>query len=569
MLQPTAQEQEMLYYINRMRESPASELNILLNSGDPNVASALDFFNVNLTVLQNQWSQLVPVAPLAWSEQLGDSAATHSALMIQFDQQAHNLPGEPSLGERVSNTGYQWNRVGENIFVLGESVFHSHAAFAIDWGSTPTGIQEPPGHRNIIMGADFREVGIDITPENNPNTDVGPLVVTQHFANRFDLGDRGWLLGTVFEDLDRDNFYDAGEGRNDVTINITGINGTNFNDNLNTWQAGGYQILLDSGQYQVEFIRNSNIVKTQNITIDATNPKNILIDLIITGDPNNLVGKETNDTLTGNTENNLILGNQGNDVLSGNLGNDIIFGGKGNDIVDGGEGEDFLAGNLGNDIVRGNQGNDEIYGGKENDQLEGGAGEDLLFGNLGNDTVLGNRNNDVIYGGKAQDLLYGGQAEDNLNGDRGSDTLIGGSGADVLSGGGGNDIFRYENGFSNHVEFVDQITDFTSGADQISLATGEAQLLSGLNLRQNTNVIFNGLTSVAAERISQVFAQIDANFPASDNFNLQVGLVEVSGGGLSGDRYLFINDPVAGAQENNDLLIQVNTNILSTDIIIV
>ena len=569
MVQPTAQEQEMLYYINRMRESPASELNILLNSGDRNVASALDFFNVNLTVLQNQWSQLVPVAPLAWSEQLGDSTASHSALMIQFDQQAHNLPGEPSLGERISNTGYQWNRVGENIFAFGESVFHSHAGFAIDWGSKSTGIQEPPGHRNIIMDAEFREVGIDITPENNPNTDVGPLVVTQHFANRFNLGDRGWLLGTVFEDLDQDNFYDAGEGINNVTINITGINGTSFNESLNTWQAGGYQILLDSGQYQVEFIRNGNIVNTQNITIDATNPENILIDLIVTGDPNNLVGKDTDDTMSGNAENNLILGNQGKDVLRGNLGNDTIYGGKGDDLVDGEEGEDFLVGNLGNDILTGNQGNDEIYGGKENDRLEGGNGEDTLFGNLGNDTVLGNRNNDVIYGGKAQDLLYGGQEEDNLNGDRGNDTLIGGSGADVLSGGGGNDTFRYENGFSKNVGFVDQITDFTSGVDQISLATGEDQLLSGLDLRQNTNVIFNGSTSLTAEQISQVFAQIDANFPASDNFNLQVGLVEISGGELSGDRYLFINDPVAGAQENNDLLIQVNTNILSTDIIMV
>ena len=268
---PTALEQEMLFAVNRMRMNPTDELDLLINSSDDDVNSALDFFNVDLNLLQTQWDSLVPVAPLAWSDQLHTSADTHTQLMIQFDEQSHNLPGELSLGDRFSATGYNWNTIGENIFAFTESVFHGHAGFAIDWGNGPGGIQDPAGHRDSIMSGGFREIGIDITPENDPTTEVGPLVVTQHFANRNAINNQGWLLGSLFRDVDNDTFYDAGEGLNDIDINITGINGTTFSQTIAPMDAGGYQILLDEGEYQVEFERDGTSLKTESVTISNEN----------------------------------------------------------------------------------------------------------------------------------------------------------------------------------------------------------------------------------------------------------------------------------------------------------
>ncbi len=290
MTQPTANEQEMLFYVNRMRTEPAAEYDLLVNSGDRDVDSALSYFKVDLGVLQNQWNSLNPAQPVAWSEQLEDSSQTHSELMIQFDQQSHNLPGEPGLGQRVTNTGYSWNRLAENVFAFADSPFYGHAGFAIDWGNGPSGIQNPAGHRISIMNDNYREVGIDVTSENDFNTNVGPLVITQHFANSTAINNKGWLVGTAFRDLDGDSFYDAGEGLSDVTIDITGINGTNFSDTFNTWEAGGYQILLNPGNYNAQFTWDGNVVKNENLTISS---ENVLINLLIEAgaDPTTSKGK--------------------------------------------------------------------------------------------------------------------------------------------------------------------------------------------------------------------------------------------------------------------------------------
>lgn len=174
MAQLTAMEQEMLELLNRFRINPAKELSILLNSTNSDVNSALSYFNVNRTELANQWATLIPVQPLAWSSSLNDAAANHNQFMISNDQQSHQLPGEASLGTRFTNAGYTgWTSAGENIFAYSQSVFHAHAGLAIDWGSTPTGIQDGYGHRQNMMSNNFREVGLSITPESNPATAVG------------------------------------------------------------------------------------------------------------------------------------------------------------------------------------------------------------------------------------------------------------------------------------------------------------------------------------------------------------------------------------------------------------
>ncbi|NEP09389.1 MAG: hypothetical protein F6K14_03955 [Symploca sp. SIO2C1] len=478
MAQPTAQEQYMLELTNRMRINPADELDLLINSSDANVNGAINFFNVDLGVLTTQWSTLTPAQPLAWSNQLHDAANDHGLLMIEEDLQSHQLPGELGLGQRITNAGYNWSTVGENIFAFAQSVFHGHAGFAIDWGFTATGIQDPPGHRNSIMNNNFREVGISIIPENDPSTDVGPLVITQNFGNRFNFGN-SWLLGVAFDDQTvDDDFYTPGEGL--AGINVTAVNlTTNQSFNTNTWNSGGYQLQLPNGTYQITFSGDwdndgQNDTAIEQVTIGSENVKldintdelssniqptpgdDVLMgtaaDEVIDGLAGNdtLQGDDGNDDLRGGAGNDDVRGDMGNDELRGNSGNDTLRGGAGDDKLLGAGGVDILYGGGGNDTINGGTGNDTAYGGKDDDRLYGLSGDDTLFGNSGNDTLFGNEGNDKLSGGSDIDILYGEIGNDTLNGGSGNDTLIGadldsaqiGLGeVDILTGGTGADLF--------------------------------------------------------------------------------------------------------------------------------
>jgi len=281
MANPNAKEQYMLELVNRMRSLPDAEYDFLVNSTNKDIQSALG--KIDLTQLQSQWKKLKPVQPLAWSNQLHKSAVTHTQLMVDNDQQSHNFTDEPSLSDRIRNTGYQFTTRTENIYAYGSSVFESHAAFAIDWKEDGTeGIQNPPVHRNAIMSNDYREVGIGILAEDNLGTYVGSLFTTQHFANSQQLSttDTSWLLGTVFRDVDNDNFYSIGEGLSNITVKISGITDSTYSNSIQTLNAGGYQVLLSPGEYQIEFVRDSKTVKTEKVTIDDENVK---LDLMIQG----------------------------------------------------------------------------------------------------------------------------------------------------------------------------------------------------------------------------------------------------------------------------------------------
>jgi Ca2+-binding RTX toxin-like protein len=366
---PTAQEQEMLELINRMRINPADELDYLINSSDPDVEFAIDFFNVDLNVLSNQWDTLNPVAPLAWSPALTTAARQHSQLMIEQDLQSHQLPGEPSLGQRLTNAGYtNYSTYGENVFAYSKSVFHGHAGFAIDWtNANSTGIQDPPGHRENIMNPNFREIGIGIVSDNDTSTGVGPLVITQDFGNRLNFG-KSWLLGVVFDDTDQDKFYDAGEGLGGVKVSIRGDNG---NFSTQTLSAGGYQIQIPNGQYTVRFsgggldsvIRKKATVGQQNVKLDALNSASSSGGNTQTGTnrDDQLVGTAKADTLIGKGGDDSLVGKGGDDYLQGDAGNDTLNGGGGQDTCIGGGGRDTLIGGSQRDVfVLALKGNDIV-----------------------------------------------------------------------------------------------------------------------------------------------------------------------------------------------------------------
>jgi uncharacterized protein YkwD len=294
MSNPTAQEQEFLELTNRMRMAPQAELDLLLNSPDPNtkanIDGALAYFGTNRATLASQWESLVEVAPLAWSDALNNSAAAHNQAMIAADTQSHQLPGEKSLGARANEAGYAFTSTAENIFTGVETLEYGQAALAIDWGSdnpaTPEleaidGIQNPAGHRKIILSAGLREVGISIVAANDPTKkNVGPFVLTQDFGNRAALNGKAYILGVAFDDTSIDGYYQAGEGLADVKVKITNI-ATKVSQLLAVGTAGGYQQLVDPGDYEVEFIRGGVVVQTATTSISDKDPQNVKLDFVV------------------------------------------------------------------------------------------------------------------------------------------------------------------------------------------------------------------------------------------------------------------------------------------------
>ncbi|MBT3200130.1 MAG: LEPR-XLL domain-containing protein [Phycisphaerales bacterium] len=276
---PSPFEQEMLWLINDMRTEPADHLDHFITgygtpaaSSDADIHNALDYFGVVGATLQSDWGALTTVAPLAWSPQLDDAAEFHSQNMITEDKQEHWLPPSPTLGDRILATGYSFSNAGENIFAYTKSALHGHAGFVVDWGYGTDGMQDPPGHRNSIMNPLWVHTGIASIAENDDNTDVGPYVVTQDFARPWTT-DR-YLVGTIWADADANGRFDGGEGFGGVTVTTVGTT----THSTTSWSAGGYQLQLPAGTYNVsisggafEGVQSTQITITdENVKLDAT-----------------------------------------------------------------------------------------------------------------------------------------------------------------------------------------------------------------------------------------------------------------------------------------------------------
>lgn len=330
MAAPSNFEQEALELINRARADPYGEIARLITSVSPlaganrDITAAINSFKVNVDVLKAQLVGVAAVAPLAWNSNLNDAAAYHSGMLIQADEQSHQVAGEPGLGDRVRIFGYSsFTGVGENVFAYSTSALQSHAGFYIDWGDTSTGIQDPPGHRINILRASYTEVGISAIVENNPVTQVGPYVVTQNFGSR--SNSKPQVLGVVFRDADNDNFYDAGEGIAGQTVTLIGAPGVFV---TTTWASGGYQIEAPSGSYTITFSGGGVATRSSAVTLGTSNVK---------VDNNDALPRASvvalGQTLRGDANANQLAGGPANDVITGGGGNDAIDGGGGADVA--------------------------------------------------------------------------------------------------------------------------------------------------------------------------------------------------------------------------------------------
>lgn len=364
-------EQLLLELINDARLDPLGNAARYITSYAPLTSSDGDIqnaigpnpgFNVNGNALLTAYNALTAVEPVAWNEALANAADGHSQAMIDYsvanptlNAQQHQLPGELNLGGRATAAGYNWNALGENIFAFGRSMLHAHAAFMVDWGSGPSGMQSPPGHRNTIMSATYREVGLGVIQENNAATPVGPFVITEDFGNQFGLSSSVILLGVGYNDtVIADDFYSIGEGINGLNVSVGGTGAAS----TSTAASGGYSLVTTStGSQTVTFSGGglgSNVTFTGTLAaghnykldiVDAATTPTLQTSLSGTagGDVDIIKGLGVkNLALTAGSGNQTIIGGKGADSLDGGADSDTLNGGVGNDRLEGGSGADFF-----------------------------------------------------------------------------------------------------------------------------------------------------------------------------------------------------------------------------------
>ncbi|SEA65441.1 carboxypeptidase regulatory-like domain-containing protein [Rubrimonas cliftonensis] len=396
MREATAEEQLLLELINRTRSDPAAEAQRLAQIAQEDlwVAAAVAFFGVDLDVFAAAMADRPAAPPLAWSGALADSATTHSLGMIEFGMQSHLLPGEPGLAERIAAAGYTgYRRLAENVFAWGRDAAHSHAAFVIDWGYGPDGMQSPAGHRDVILNPAYAEIGVAMV-DVGAITPVGPVSVTQHFGTRF--GADAAVTGVALIDADGDGFYDPGEGVGGATVRAEGAGGV---FETVTGAAGGYTLPLAPGAWTVSLSAAGFAAPAaQSLTIDAANLKldffGAVADLADQAEANfRAVGEviksgQGADVIAAGEADDLVLSGDGDDTISGGAGNDTIKPGRGNDVMDGGAGDDILVGFRGDEVLVGGAGNDTLLGNLDDDTLTGGAGDDRMQGGPGFDVFV-------------------------------------------------------------------------------------------------------------------------------------------------------------------------------------
>ena len=485
----TASEQLFLELVNSARLDPLGNAALYISdyapliSSDSSIQSALNYFGVSGSLLLQQFSALVPAQPLAFNDALAAAARNHNLAMIDADTQSHQLPGEASFGARLQAQGYSYSSAGENVFAYAEGELYGHAGFMVDWGGSAAtgGMQSPAGHRQNIMNASFREIGVGVTLENNGGTSVGPMVVTQDLVLRQNSNSFSLVLGVAYNDDDANDFYSVGEG-------VAGLNVALGATTTTTSASGGYTLELDSTGAQTLSFSGGGLSSAVEVSLNLVNGKNYKIDVI----DGSTLQTSVSATISGPINVINALGLTGLSLIAQG-GAQTINGSAGNDTLNGGAGNDTLFGGAGNDNLRGGSGIDALHGGSGNDTYVVTAGDILVEAKAaGIDTVrsaltwklganlehlslvggnavkgIGNAAANHLTGNNAANVLNGYAGADTLRGLNGNDVLNGALGKDTLSGGGGQDTFVFGHALSP--ANVDTIRDFSSGIDRIRL----------------------------------------------------------------------------------------------------
>lgn len=266
-VEPRAEDVYMLELINRARSDPdaeAARYGIDLNEGVP------------------AWKTITndPKPPLAFNLTLHKAALAHSNDMLTYDYFDHyTLSDGSSPQDRAIAQGYNYysrENIAINMVYPGpmnidqEIANTQHQGLFVD-----EGIQDR-GHRVNMLHDTIAEAGIafahgDIVYEST--------YYSHAVTSTTDFG-RGetppYICGVVYDDLDRDAFYDVGEGISNVTLTIQETGTVVYG-----FSAGAYAIPVASpGSFTLEArICNSD---AQAVKIVQVGSENVKVDFLLT-----------------------------------------------------------------------------------------------------------------------------------------------------------------------------------------------------------------------------------------------------------------------------------------------
>lgn len=293
---PTAYQQQYLEYINRARADALAEARRLANLTDRQITAVYTSFGIDPRDIVFQYTQQVNsgeiarrAPPLSFNAALLEAAQLHTQDLYTNRFQGHNSSAKPPAPfrsgygprERASALGYVGG-VAENVYSHSRSVAYGHAAFAVDWGGESPGhpdynplfagqgMQNPAGHRLNLHNDRANEIGIGVI--NATNGPVGPQLVTQDFGL---AGNSTFITGVVFEDLNGNRFYDIGEGRPDVRVDVDGSGYYAISAS-----SGGYSVPVSAdGRYTVTF--SGAGFETYTVTSQVSEGRNVKVDYLV------------------------------------------------------------------------------------------------------------------------------------------------------------------------------------------------------------------------------------------------------------------------------------------------
>jgi uncharacterized protein YkwD len=266
---PTPEEQLMLEYVNRARANPTEEGIRLMDTQDPRVQGAYQYFKIDAAATKKAFTTYPQRPPLAFHSKLIESSRNHSKDMDQNNFQGHTSSNGDQLDKRYQKVGYaSMGMYGENVAAYSESVWHGHCGLNVDWGEEN---QKELGHRRNIMNFDnavYTEIGVGILYNGKGlmSGSVGPYVVTQNFG----ISSQRYITGVVYDDKNKNGFYDIGEGL--AGVKVVPNRGSYY---AVTSTSGGYAFPY-SGSSSITVVASEGGLAapvSRNVTVDGSNVK--------------------------------------------------------------------------------------------------------------------------------------------------------------------------------------------------------------------------------------------------------------------------------------------------------
>lgn len=263
----TPYEQYFLELVNRARLNPEEE------------ASRYDV-DLNEGLTGEEQISPEPKQPLASNETLLESARSHSQWMLENNEFSHEGVNGSTAIERAESAGYPSSFVGENIAWKGSNQEIQNMDQIIGLiDDLHKGLLTSANHRTNLLKDEYQEVGVGLyTGQFTRNgTDWNAVIANHNYGTNFDQDDL-FITGVVYDDLNNNELYDPGEGLPEITVDVSSPD-NDFTATTTTMSAGGYQVEVPPGEYEVQFTGDQlETAVTETVTVDDQNLK---IDVMV------------------------------------------------------------------------------------------------------------------------------------------------------------------------------------------------------------------------------------------------------------------------------------------------